>query len=56
MDPSHQSIGSLLEQSREEIAGKEDDERAEERRYIPIELREAVLQSLAEGECRRGVH
>src|SRR2546423_11542887 len=56
MDTAHQSIGSLLQQSREKIAGKENDERAEERGHIAIELLEASLQSLTESECRRGVH
>ena len=56
MDPSHQAIGSFLEQPRQQISRKEDDERAEERRHVAVELLEACLQSLAEGECRRGVH
>ena len=56
VDPSHQPIGSLLEQSGEEITGKQNDQRAEQRRYVAIELLEAILQSLAESERRRGIH
>jgi len=56
MDPFHQAVGSLFQQPRQEIAGKEDDQRAEERGHVAIELLEAALHSVAEGECRRGVH
>ena len=55
-DAAHQSIGPLLEQSRQQITGKENDQRAEERGHITIELLEASLQSFAESECRRGIH
>src|SRR5712671_3961821 len=56
VDPFHEAVGSPLEQPRQEIAGKEDDQRAEQRWYVAIELLEAALHSVAEGECRRGVH
>jgi len=42
-DPPHQPVGALLEQSRQQIAGKENDQRAEERGHVAIELLEASL-------------
>ena len=49
-DATQQPLGALLDQLRQQVAGEEDDERADHRRNHFGELRERFAQALEEGQ------
>jgi hypothetical protein len=49
--PPEQLFRAALDQLRQQVAGEQDDQRAEERGYELGELREAALQSLQKGHA-----